>query len=66
VRDSLIEMRGQSTILLCTHDLEEARQLTSRVAVLYRGRVVETGPTHEVLGGDATLELFRGQAGSAA
>jgi ABC-2 type transport system ATP-binding protein len=60
VRSALTELRGHSTILLCTHDLEEARELTSRVAVLSRGRIIRLGPTDEILGGDAPLDLFRG------
>ena len=62
VRDVLSQMRGQRTVLLCTHDLEEARELTSRVAVLYRGRLVAIGPTQELLGSDQSLGFFRGEA----
>jgi len=65
VRDVLAELRGQRTVLLCTHDLAEARELTSRVAVLHAGRLVAIGPTESVLGGDDALELFRGQPGAA-
>lgn len=62
VRAVLAELRGRRTVLLCTHDLGEARELTSRVAVLYRGRLVATGPTEEVLGGADPHALFRGEA----
>jgi ABC-2 type transport system ATP-binding protein len=62
VRQLIAEMRGQRTVLLSTHDLAEARQLTSRVAILYQGRLVAQGPSEEVLGGDNPLALFRGQA----
>ncbi len=64
VQETLERMGDERTILLCTHDLEEARKLTDRIAVLYRGRLVCVGPTHEVLDGDSTLELFRGHAGT--
>lgn len=51
---------GARTVLLCTHDLGEARELTSRVAVLSEGRLVACGPTAEILGGADPLALFRG------
>jgi peptide/nickel transport system ATP-binding protein len=35
--------------LFITHDLAVARQVTDRVYVLYRGRIVEHGPTERVL-----------------
>jgi ABC-2 type transport system ATP-binding protein len=66
VRETLAAMRGQRTVILCTHDLAEARQLSTRVAVLNQGRLVATGSTDEVLGGDDPLALFRGGAPQAA
>jgi len=38
------------TILYVTHDLATVRHFADRVAVMYLGRIVELGPTHEVLG----------------
>jgi ABC-2 type transport system ATP-binding protein len=61
VREVIAGLRGQRTVLLCTHDLNEARQLCSRVAVLHRGRLVALGETEAVLGGDDPLALFRGE-----
>ena len=65
VQERLHELRGERTILLCTHDLAEARALASRVAVLHAGRLVAEGPTEALLGGDP-LALFRGGAAAAA
>ena len=62
VQDVIAGLRGQRTVLLCTHDLAEARKLTSRVAILYQGRLVRIGATEEVLAGDDPLALFRGEA----
>lgn len=62
VREVLASLAGQRTILLCTHDLAEARALTSRCAVLHRGERVAMGATDEVLGGEDPLALFRGRA----
>jgi ABC-2 type transport system ATP-binding protein len=64
VRSLLRALRGERTLLLCTHDLAEARSLTDRVAVLSRGRLVAVGASAEVLGGADPLALFR--VGSAA
>jgi ABC-type glutathione transport system ATPase component len=44
----LRERRGL-TYLLIAHDLRLVRYLATRVAVMYRGRIVESGPTEEVL-----------------
>ncbi|MDE1728504.1 MAG: ABC transporter ATP-binding protein [Thaumarchaeota archaeon] len=35
--------------LYITHDLSTARYIGHRIAILYRGRIVETGPINEVL-----------------
>jgi ABC-2 type transport system ATP-binding protein len=62
VRSQLRALRGERTLLLCTHDLAEARALTDRVAVLARGRLVALGASQELLGGDDPLALFRNGA----
>jgi len=60
VQEVLQDLRGERTVLLCTHDIAEARSLTSRVAVLASGRLVATGPTDDVLADDADqTALFR-------
>jgi oligopeptide/dipeptide ABC transporter ATP-binding protein len=40
-------------ILLITHDLASARYLSDRILVLYRGRVVEDGPSERIVTGPA-------------
>ncbi len=60
VQERLRALRGARTVLLCTHDLEEARALCERVAVLDAGRVVAEGPTESVLGSGDPLALFAG------
>ncbi len=59
VRNVLARARGRRTLILCTHDLTEARALADRVAVLRQGRLVALGPAEQVLGGPSPLDLFR-------
>ncbi|MHB8369508.1 MAG: oligopeptide/dipeptide ABC transporter ATP-binding protein [Leptospirales bacterium] len=44
---SLVETEGMS-LLFISHDIPVVRYLSDRVAVLYRGSVVESGPTEKV------------------
>ena len=36
------------SMLIITHNLNVVRHITDRMAIMYLGRLVETGPTHEV------------------
>jgi D-methionine transport system ATP-binding protein len=56
------------TILLVTHEMASVRAVCDRVAVLDAGRIVEEGPTREVLAGprsDAARRLLRTDAHAA-
>lgn len=59
VRATLSESGASRTVILCTHDLGEARELCARVAVLSAGRLVALGPTDEVLDRGNPIDLFR-------
>jgi ABC-2 type transport system ATP-binding protein len=65
VQERLRELRGERTLLVCTHDLGEARSVCDRVAVLRAGRLVAEGRTEAVLGSGEPLDLFR-EAGARA
>lgn len=43
-----LQCRFDLTYLFITHDLGVVRHMSSRVAVMYRGRIVEIGPTEAV------------------
>ncbi len=44
-----LHARLGNTVLLVTHDLEEAAQLASHLLLVRHGRLLQAGPTHEVL-----------------
>jgi len=61
VRDAILELRrDQRTIILCTHNLNEAEMLADRIAIIRRGRIVALGTAAELkarLLGEPVLEL---------
>ncbi len=59
VREFLRSLAGQRTVILCTHDLLEARALATRVGVLRTGKLAALGSVDEVLDAAAPLDLFR-------
>lgn len=52
VQDLIIELQEEhdATILLVTHDMDEAEKLCSRIAIMSEGRIVTTGSISELLG----------------
>jgi len=60
----LAGLRGARTLVISTHDLEEARRLADRAAVLSQGRLRAQGPVGELLRDPAPLSLFRSGAGA--
>jgi ABC-2 type transport system ATP-binding protein len=62
------EMREEhdTTILLCTHDLREAEELSERVGVLESGRLLHLAPAHELLeefGAESIEDVFLAATG---
>jgi ABC-2 type transport system ATP-binding protein len=61
VWDRLLDLRRDygMTVLITTHDMEEAEVLSDRLAILHMGRVSVTGKPAELragLGADATMD----------
>ncbi|TAM69497.1 MAG: ABC transporter ATP-binding protein [Microbacteriaceae bacterium] len=54
-----------TTILLTTHYLDEAAQLSDRAAVIAGGRLIEIGPIDEIGGADARVPVVRWREASA-
>ena len=49
ISNLLRQTASHSSRLVITHDLDTASKLSERLAVLYGGRIVETGPTRQLL-----------------
>jgi phosphate transport system ATP-binding protein len=41
-------MRGDYTVVIVTHNLQQASRVSDYAAFLYEGKLVEYGPTQEV------------------
>lgn len=56
----LVEKRASgTTILLSTHDMQEASELCGRVALLHEGRIVESGSPDEIMHRHDSLAKIR-------
>ena len=56
LHDDIARMRADGrTVLLTTHDLEEAELLCDRIAVIDRGRIVATGVPRELTAGSSAM-----------
>ncbi|MGQ9502913.1 MAG: ABC transporter ATP-binding protein [Anaerolineae bacterium] len=64
VRQAIVDLRRERrTIILCTHNLNEAETLADRIAIIRRGRIAALGSASELkrrLLGDTLLELRLG------
>jgi ABC-2 type transport system ATP-binding protein len=49
VRDSISKLRSQErAILICTHNLMEAEELSDRIAIIWRGKIIASGSPQEL------------------
>lgn len=49
VRDAIQELRSsERAIIICTHNLAEAEQLSDRIAIIRKGRIIANGTTRQL------------------
>jgi ABC-2 type transport system ATP-binding protein len=67
VQDMLVDLRSgrEITVLLCTHDLQEAEALCDRVIMLDEGRLLADGTPQELANGGSLEDLFMRLTGKA-
>lgn len=58
VRRIILQCAGEGkTILLASHILDEVQKVSSHISILKEGRVLESGPVDQVLGGGDFIEV---------
>ncbi len=60
IREFIRQLKGEKTIILCTHYMDEADSLCDRVAILNQGRIIDMGTPEYLkskIHGDIILEL---------
>jgi len=60
IREFIAGLKGDKTILLCTHYMDEADLLCDRVAILNQGQILDMGTPHELkskIHGDIILNI---------
>jgi phosphate transport system ATP-binding protein len=48
IEDLIDELRGQYTIIIVTHNMQQAARVSDFTAFLYEGELIEFGPTREI------------------
>ena len=48
IENLIYELRKQYTIVIVTHNMQQAARCSDQTAFFYEGRIVEAGPTKEV------------------
>ncbi len=48
IEELLVELKRELTIVIVTHNLQQAARMSDRTAFFYMGRLVETGPTEQL------------------
>jgi phosphate transport system ATP-binding protein len=66
VEDLLIELRKDVTIVIVTHNMQQAARVSNQTAFLYRGKLIEAGPTEQLFENpqeDLTEQYLTGRFG---
>ncbi len=48
IEDLIAELRGDYTIVIVTHNMQQAARVSDKTAFLYEGRLIEAGPTRDI------------------
>jgi phosphate transport system ATP-binding protein len=48
IEDLITELRGRYTIIIVTHNMQQAARVSDNTAFLYLGRLIEYGETNDV------------------
>jgi phosphate transport system ATP-binding protein len=48
IEDLIVELRGEYSILIVTHNMQQAARISDYTALMYLGRLLEYGPTSEI------------------
>ncbi|RMH01511.1 MAG: phosphate ABC transporter ATP-binding protein [Planctomycetota bacterium] len=56
IEDLIFELRGRYTIVIVTHNMQQAARVSDRTAFFLKGRLVESGPTEEMFTNPTRLE----------
>jgi phosphate transport system ATP-binding protein len=48
IEDLIAELKGRYTIIIVTHNMQQAARVSDHTAFLYEGRLIEFGPTRQV------------------
>lgn len=66
IEDLIDELRGQYTIVIVTHNMQQAARVSDNTAFMYLGRLIEYGDTHEIFTTprvDRTMQYVTGRFG---
>ena len=48
IEDMLVELKKDCTIIIVTHNMEQARRISDYTAFFYEGEIIESGNTHDM------------------
>jgi phosphate transport system ATP-binding protein len=48
IEDLMTQLREQYTVVIVTHNMQQARRLSDQTAFFYLGRLIEMGPTERI------------------
>ena len=48
VEDLIFELKDNYTIVIVTHNMQQAARVSDQTAFFYEGRLIEAGPTNEI------------------